>query len=313
MRNYTISPRVWWYKPNNEEMRGMAMGATLHRYAAAWAAGLLLLLGLLAESAALYQAGLPELPDPARLAAPLLPLRHALGLSLPGQPVTSAAEEVAAETGVSTLLTVPALLQMPALPNGCEVTSLAMVLQSLGYCVTPAYLAKNHMPQGWLYTYRGVNYADDPAECYIGDPASTYGYYMLAPALVKTANSYLASQGGGCTAQDISGAGEAELVELVRSGTPVIIWATMDYGDAERGSPWVLLSTGEVYSPYTNLHCRVLVGVDETYFYINDPIYGANQAVTRAQLLHGYEELGCQAVIVTRRSHITEIVEIADA
>lgn len=290
------------------------MEATPRRYAAAWAAGLLLLLGLLAESAALYQADLPELPDPARLAPPLLPLRHALGLPLPGQPMTPAAEEEeAAETGVSTLLTVPTLLQMPALPNGCEVTSLAMVLRSLGYYVTPAYLAGNHMPQGWLYAYRGVNYADDPAECYIGDPASAYGYYMLAPALVKTANSYLASQGGGCTAQDISGAGEAELEELLRSGTPVIIWATMDYGDAKRGAPWVLLSTGEVYSPYTNLHCRVLVGADETYFYINDPIYGANQAVTRAQFLHGYEELGCQAVIVTRRSHITEIVEIAAA
>lgn len=284
------------------------MEGALHRNRAIGWACALLLLGLLAEGTALYRAGLPELtlPEPARLVLPTpnwLPERGRLYQPVMALPLPE-------EPDPAVRLTVETLLQKPALPNGCEVTSLAMVLGSLGYDVTPVGLAQNHMPQGWLYVYPGVTYADDPAQCYVGDPASEYGYYMLAPALVKTAESYLTSQGSSCVAADVSGLGEAELEALLRSGTPVIVWATLDYGDARRGEPWALLPTGEPYCPYTNLHCRVLVGADETCFYVNDPLYGEGQAVRRDRFMHGYRALGSQAVIVTRRSHISEAVRI---
>ena len=300
------------------------------RRRAALAAVLFLLLGLLAETAGVYQAAFSQEAVPALAAGArwlespartlLQPFARHPPRPLPQGPDSGAGRQADAglqggtgqQADTAVLLAVENILQLPAMPNGCEVTSLAMVLQALGYDATNILLAESYMPQGWLYEYRGVYYASDPAYYYIGDPASSYGYYMLAPALVQTANAYLADRGGACVAVDVSGAGEDELEAMLAAGTPVIVWATMDYGNARYGTPWVLESTGEIYLPYANLHCQVLVGADEDYFYINNPLLeGAAQAVPRADFMYGYRALDCQAVVVARRSHVPERVQIS--
>ncbi|MGN0983288.1 MAG: C39 family peptidase, partial [Gemmiger sp.] len=143
---------------------------------------------------------------------------------------------------------------------------------------------------------------------YVGDPATAYGYYMLAPALTATANAYLATHGGGCEAQDVSGADEQKLGALLTAGIPVIVWNTMDYGPVLYGEPWVLEETGEAYLPVLNLHCQVLVGMDSDCFYLHDPLTGGACPVERARFLAAYRQLGSQAVIVTRCSRLPEPV-----
>lgn len=56
-----------------------------------------------------------------------------------------------------------------------------------------------------------------------------------------------------------------------------------------------LPETGEVYIPYSNLHCMLLYGYDEDYYYLCDPLYGY-QMVEKARFSSIYEQMGRRAM-----------------
>lgn len=62
--------------------------------------------------------------------------------------------------------------QNPALPNGCEVTSLAMVLTAAGYPAGHVELYNNHLPQADITEENGVRHSASPEDAYIGDAAA---------------------------------------------------------------------------------------------------------------------------------------------
>lgn len=178
-----------------------------------------------------------------------------------------------AEAAQDLLLPVEPILQYPELPNGCEATSLAIALNYLGYPVDKTDLAASYIHTEGLFYVDGTAYGPDPATSYVGSPFDDSGYYVLAPALADVTNRYLAEQGSGLSAIDISGEGETELLTQLDAGNPVIVWATMDFGPAQTTpNGWVLTTTGEYYAPYSNLHCMVLAGYDEESFFPVQPV-----------------------------------------
>lgn len=163
-------------------------------------------------------------------------------------------------------LDVENMMQMPTLPNGCEVVSLSIVLKYKGYQVLPTKLFDDYMPHS--YGFKNTNFWD----YYVGDPR-TEGCGCYAPCVVKTANDYLDSRESSLNAYDVSGSSFAKLESYLDRDIPVIIWGTMDmcglfsevaygYVDGERVS-WNLFS-----------HCLVMIGYNEDVYIFCDPMRG---------------------------------------
>ena len=195
-------------------------------------------------------------------------------------------------------LAVECIFQQPELPNGCEVTSLTMVLRYLGYPTEKVPLARQYLPRESVRWENGVVCTPDPEQTYVGNPWDGSGFYILPPGLVNTANHYLRDRGSSYVARDLSGAGERQLIAQLQAGRPVILWATLDYTEAQYvDETWVIAGTGKTYTPYSNLHCRVLTGVEGELFYVADPIFGV-QTVERDVLMNGYRALGSRAMVI---------------
>ncbi len=191
------------------------------------------------------------------------------------------------------------ILQHPELRNGCEATSLAIVLGWLGHPADKADLAYNYIPREDFRWENDRYTGGDPELVYPGDPATTEGYYCFPGAVVTGANRYLRQQASVLRARNITGADEKALLEHLVQGWPVMLWVTTDGQPptAAWNAAWTLSGTDEHYVPYINLHVLVLQGYDAENFYLCDPL-GAREAVPRAELMAVYEAMGSRAVVV---------------
>ncbi|MDL2253500.1 C39 family peptidase [Ruminococcaceae bacterium OttesenSCG-928-I18] len=186
------------------------------------------------------------------------------------------------------------ILQRPELPNGCEATALAVVLQYLGYPADKMELAYTYLPREDFYpTQWGVRAGPDPHQAYPGDPGVEDGGYYCYPApVVSGANHYLQTAGGSHTAMDISGADEDALLSLLQAGLPLMVWKTTDNTPPKsRADVAWLLPDGQLYEPITNLHVVVLTGYDEESFYYCDPLEGSTR-LDREVFMTNYEQAG---------------------
>lgn len=86
--------------------------------------------------------------------------------------------------------------QNPQLPNGCEVTSLAMLLGWAGYPVDKLELYEGYLPrQDFIETPEGWKVGGNPEDVYVGDAASKLGgWYCFEGPIVEAANAYLQDQ-----------------------------------------------------------------------------------------------------------------------
>ncbi len=195
----------------------------------------------------------------------------------------------------STSLDVEGVLQLPELPNGCEATSLAILLRYYGYDADKMEIAFTYLPRTeFVTTWFGV-FGGDPETSYCGDPAGT-GYYCFAAPLKEAADRYLADQGSALRAADRTGCSVYDLRALLAGGAPVVVWGTIDWQPIEMSErTWLLYSDGSVYRPMRNLHCLVLTGYDETSYTVYDPLEGA-QRIPAALFETRWREMGSRAL-----------------
>ena len=90
---------------------------------------------------------------------------------------------------------VPQILQNPELPNGCEITSLCMLLRYWGYDADKCVLADRYLPrtETWWGTDPDLAYMGNP---HLEDDSPACGYYCFAGPIVAAATAYLADQEG---------------------------------------------------------------------------------------------------------------------
>lgn len=188
--------------------------------------------------------------------------------------------------------------QNPELKNGCEATSLAMLLCYNEYSVDKSTLAYNYIPREDFSNVNGVRYGPHPSVAYPGDPATSKGFYCYPGPVIAGANQFLTEQSSELQAFDISGASEDQLAQTVRDGYPVMVWVTMDYGTTLSFIDYTWqLPDGQSYTPLNNLHCVVLSGVDEQMFEVCDPIKGVLH-IDRQTVFRSYTALGSMAVVI---------------
>ena len=184
------------------------------------------------------------------------------------------------------------ILQLPELPEGCEVTSLAILLNYLGYDVTHTYLADNYLEQGEVGETSFY-------EKNIGNPreeGKSWGCY--APVIVKTANKYLYDMKSYYRAYEYTGYDVSELYYQVSLGHPAIVWVTMDFSEPYIKRAWNV--GGEVLYWKYPLHCVVLSGYDleKGTVTLTDPLKNEPVTVSSETFELRWKQLESQAVVL---------------
>lgn len=176
-------------------------------------------------------------------------------------------------------LPVDTILQNPELPNGCEVTSLAIVLNYDGIPVSKTTLAKEYLP-------KSSSFSSDPNKVYIGDPFSD-GQYCFCGALSACVDALNKAQKYNLTSKDLTGESVSSVYREVKSGHPVIVFATIDWEEPQIGSD----------KHYYNLHCVVISGYTQKTVTIIDPLLGKT-TVSRFLFEDVWYKMGQRAMVV---------------
>lgn len=196
------------------------------------------------------------------------------------------------------LLPADPILQKPELPNGCEATSLAVMLQYYGYPADKMQMAYEYIPREDFFTAGDVRYGPSPDTAYAGDPAINVGFYCFAGPIAAGANRYLSERESSLQCEDISGTTPDDWRLYLESGAPVMLWVTLDFGaEAKYLDYRWQLPDGSDYTPFKNLHCIVLVGYDDATFTLCDPLSGLLTLDAQA-LYSSYLALGAHAAVI---------------
>jgi uncharacterized protein YvpB len=190
------------------------------------------------------------------------------------------------------ILAIPALSQLPELPNGCEAVAATMLLNWAGLPITKEEVA-HALPTGDMpYENEfGAFVGANPKDVFVGDPFDV-GYGIYHTPVAKLMNQWLPGH-----VRDLTGASFEDLLGVIAKGSPAMIWAT-----EHMDSPYFDLEwedeTGELVPWYQPEHALLLTGWDDDYAYMNDPMTGEQEAYPLASFKEAWEFMGSQAITI---------------
>jgi uncharacterized protein YvpB len=190
----------------------------------------------------------------------------------------------------SKILDVPLINQMeqPQLKNGCEVTSLAMILNYRGINVTKNKLAEeiNTVP-----IMEGNNKKGNPNIGFVGDMVNGPGLSVYNGPIFD-----LAKKHAGKKAVNLTNSPFVDLLKKVSNGSPVWVITTNNFDAGAKFQRWDTLQ-GTTFITYSE-HSAVITGYDKNYIYVNDPYGFKNRKVDRDRFINAWEEMGRQAIVI---------------
>lgn len=194
------------------------------------------------------------------------------------------------------MLDAPLVNQLPELRNGCELTSLTMLLQYYGIKVDKMELVPELKKDPAPIVYndgRLILSWGDPEVGFVGDiTGRSIGYGVYNQPLFELLKRYIK------TAVNLSGSDLETLENQLSTGAPVVVWTTVTYTNPPE-KEWREWKTpeGKVIRATFKEHSVLVVGYDEKNVYINDPLSGGKQvAVDKQTFLSGWNALGKQAI-----------------
>ncbi|GAA0595884.1 C39 family peptidase [Virgibacillus siamensis] len=190
-----------------------------------------------------------------------------------------------------TVLDVPLVNQMasPQIYNGCEVSSLAMLLKYHGYEVTKSELA-DKIPRVPLTYENGLK--GNPNKGFVGDMEDGPGLTVYHGPIHNLAADYAGKQ-----AVDLTGKSAETLFQHVSNGMPVWVITTTNSVPVNNFKTWNTPS-GKIQVTFS-VHSVVVTGVDEKYVYINNPYGYKNQRLSKENFIAAWKQMGSQAVTIT--------------
>ncbi|MBM7694612.1 uncharacterized protein YvpB [Peribacillus deserti] len=172
------------------------------------------------------------------------------------------------------LLDVPLIKQNPELKYGCEVTSLAMVLNYAGVSADKLSLSREIKLENDPLIKQDGNIIKwgNPEEGFVGDMSGKQkGYAVYDKPIQDLLEKYMPNRSLNLTNKSFN-----EILSHVSKGYPVIVWTTGDYRLPDRPESWKHGSK-TIKTPL-DLHAVVLVGYNKRSVYVNDPLSGKKQA-----------------------------------
>lgn len=193
----------------------------------------------------------------------------------------------------SVLIDVPIISQLPELKNGCEITSLAMMLNYSGIAVDKLTLANSVKKDNTPLTYSGGTIATwgNPKIGFVGDiTGKTPGYSIYPEALKPLVEQYMPGK-----SLNLTGANYEDIEKALVDNRPVLVWITNDFKPPTRPAQWV--SNGESISVNFSQHAVLVTGYDEKNVYYNDPLSNTkNKSVSKEVFKSIWETMGKKAL-----------------
>lgn len=188
-------------------------------------------------------------------------------------------------------LNVPLENQMPDLPNGCEVTSLSMLMNYYGIKVSKNELAETiqHVDS---FT-DGGKYRGNPHQGFVGHMTiANAGWCVYNEPLYNVARKYTSH------IENITGSDFLSLLKLVSIGHPVLIITTTTFNRVNDMQTWDT-NTGKV-NVTPSSHACVITGYSKPkkVVYVNNPYGYKNQPVNWKNLQASYNQQGRQALYI---------------
>jgi uncharacterized protein YvpB len=194
----------------------------------------------------------------------------------------------------SAMLNVVVINQNPELKYGCEVTSLTMVLNYAGVKTNKMelYRAVKKESDPLVRTPRGdILKWGNPEFGFVGDMTGRRsGTTVFDEPLVTLINQKLPGR-----AVNLTNLPFERVLNHVSNGYPVVVWTTLDYGLPKKWETWK--HGNQVVRVPLDLHAVVLVGYDENFVYLNDPLTVKKQVrVNKNRFISSWKALGSRAV-----------------
>lgn len=195
-------------------------------------------------------------------------------------------------------LSVPLILQLPELPRGCEVTSLAMLFKHAGKDISKMQLAKEVKKDTTPYSKdaRGRITYGNPYDGFVGDMYNSKkeGYAVYHGPIAELATKYFDSR-----VIDLTGIDFEDMLYFVAKGYPIWIVTNATYDILPDNWFEIWHTPTGIVKITRRQHSVVITGYDEQYIYINDPLYGQpNRKIPRSKFKAAWEQMGNQAIII---------------
>lgn len=204
-------------------------------------------------------------------------------------------------------LDVPLINQNPNYPNGCEAAAATMILNYLNINISLEDFINNYLPTSEVYEKDGIRYGPNPALVYAGDPTSTTrGWGTFEPVIINAINNVLKEEKiqNQSFLYNIYGNDEKYSLKMLANQasekfTPFLIWTTINYEKANEVYEWFSYDKKDTYTYPKNSHVVVVTGVDENFYYINDPLKSEKNIPVNKKLLEdSFDSLGRQMIFI---------------
>jgi uncharacterized protein YvpB len=190
------------------------------------------------------------------------------------------------------ILDVPLLNQMdaPKLYNGCEVTSLAMILNYQGIKVTKNELAAKikTVPLTYSNGQKG-----NPNAGFVGNMAKGPGLGVYNGPVLELAQKYVGDRAVNLTNHSFD-----EILDKVGQGLPVWIITTANFTPVSVFQTWNT-PQGKINITFSE-HSVAITGYDANYIYVNNPYGYKNQKLNRESFIKAWEQMGKQAIVIEK-------------
>lgn len=192
---------------------------------------------------------------------------------------------------------VPQISQYPELYRGCEVTSLAMLLNYNGIKVDKMTLASQIKKNpNTLKIINNKKYYANPNNGFVGDiyDKNKEGFGVYHKPIFELLKSY-----AGDNAIDLTGTSFDNIYYYINNNNPVwvIINTKFKKLPPESFETWIT-EDGEINITYSE-HSVLITGYDKDYIYYNDPMYvGETHKKPKKQFIEAWEQMGSQAVVL---------------
>ncbi|RSD27889.1 hypothetical protein EJA10_08705 [Mesobacillus subterraneus] len=193
------------------------------------------------------------------------------------------------------LLDAPVIWQMPELPRGCEVTSLAMMLQYKGLEADKLKLAEEVKKNPAEFRLNdGKIYFGDPNEGFVGN-MYTYtqpGLGVYHKPIAELAEKYLPGK-----IKDLTGAEFQELKIHLSDSRPVWVIINTEYRWLDDSFFQTWYTPNGAVKVTTKEHSVLITGYDKGFVYFNDPLTGEkNKKAPLPDFVEAWVQMGRQAI-----------------
>ena len=148
------------------------------------------------------------------------------------------------------IIATPYINQTPKYPTGCESVSAVMLLQYLGYSITPEEFIDIYLEKKEFEKKEGILYGPDPNKYFCGSPYDENSFGCYAPVLKKALEKIVGKE------YEVLDETDTSLEELQKKyldqNMPVIFWACINMREPIVGPSWILFESNREFTWISN-------------------------------------------------------------